>query len=494
MKQKFLVFGSLLLAGSVLAGCQSNADTNRGGGSNLGGFGNAGTNGLGNGGNGGFSAGGTSGGVSGSGGPAADGGTVAAGRATSGTTALPCNVNTILKTSCQSCHGATPLSGVPMSLISWEDTQKPAVSNPAITVHDMVKMRIHDTVKPMPMTGMLPADSLATLDAWLDGGAIAGTDPSCVPMSNPYAGTKPADTENCYEVHAHAKSVAKDTTPLMVSGEHYAAFYFDAPWPDGAQGVYFETLPGMHPELIHHWLIYSEENSNNPDGTVDYPASGSHPSSPTLVAGWAPGADNNSIPNDVGVQLSGTNHKMSMEVHFFNRTTDTLPVDMGVKICTVEKHLRPNTATMSWLGTELGINIPPMAQDSTATGTCTPQFSGDIHVIRTWPHMHLLGRHMESTILRANGTREPVSPAGGWPFDFNSEVSWKTEYVLHAGDRVETVCHYTNTTNNSVGVGFENRYEMCFDFTLAYPAKALVNKNFLGGSTSLTNSSTACLN
>ncbi|HEX7478818.1 MAG TPA: hypothetical protein VF331_13515 [Polyangiales bacterium] len=191
--------------------------------------------------------------------------------------------------------------------------------------------------------------------------------------------------------------------------------------------------------------------------------------------------------------LADANRKMSMEIHFYNTTGAPLPSSAGVKICTVEKHLRPNTATVSWLGTELGINIPPMAQDSLATGTCTPQNqTGDIHVIRSWPHMHLTGRKMEVTILRKDGTTEAVSPAGGWPFDFNNELSYPTSYVVHPGDRVQTVCHYTNPEARAIQVGFENREEMCFNFTLAYPAKALVNRGF-AGSTSLTNSATACL-
>jgi hypothetical protein len=504
-----LAMACAVLAGSGLVGCQAASPQPgaRGGSSGQGAAGTFGVAGTTAGTGGGFAGVGDLGGAgavsgAGTGGTnAADGGMTSAGRATSGSTPLPCDVNTILKTSCQSCHAATPLSGVPMALVSWEDTQKPSVSNPSMTVHQMMKTRVHSMMMPMPpppsMT--LGATDLAALDAWLDGGAIAGTDPSCKPAMPPTMA--PADTEHCYEIHAHANSIPGDTAPLQVSGEHYAWFYFDAPWPDGAQGVYFETLGGAHPELIHHWLIYAEDNttpplgctSPQPDGTVVYPVSnGNHCSSPTLVAGWAPGANNNELPSNVGMQLSGKNRKMSMEIHFFNKTGNTLPSDAGVKICTVEKNLRPNTATISWLGTEGGINIPPMAQDSTATGTCTPQFNGDIHVIRSWPHMHLLGRKMESMILRKDGTTEMVSPAGGWSFDFNSEVSWKTEYVVHPGDKVKTVCHYTNTTNNTVQVGFENKFEMCFDFTLAYPAGALVNKNWAGGSTSLTGSSTAC--
>ena len=441
----------------------------------------------------GTTGGGGSEGMAGAGGT----GSVPAGRATGGLTPMPCDVSDIIKTSCQSCHAATPLSGVPMALLSWEDTQQPSVSNPSMTVHELMKLRIHSADKPMPPPPGTPlsAEKLAVLDAWLDGGAIAGTDPSCkVPDPMMYGGVIPPDAENCYELRAHANSTPGDTAPLMVgaNSENYSTFYFDAPWPEGAQGVYFETLPGDHPEILHHWLIYLEENQSQPDGTVVYPAPGTHASAPTLVAGWAPGANNNDIPSDVGMMLSTPNKKISMEIHWFNLNGVAKPTNAGVKICTVEKHLRPNTATVSWLGTELGINLPPMAA-STAVGTCTPQYTtGDIHIIRSWPHMHLMGRSMNSTIIRANGTREEVSPADGWPFDFNSEVSWPTPIVVHPGDKVETKCNYVNTSNRAIQVGFENQFEMCFNFTLAYPAKALVNKGLIG-STSLTNSATACL-
>jgi Copper type II ascorbate-dependent monooxygenase, C-terminal domain len=431
------------------------------------------------------------------GGTAGTGNTGVAGRPTLGSTALPCDLRDIFKLQCQSCHGNTPLAGVPMALMSWEDLEAPAISDPSKKVRDLVATRVHDTSKPMPPPPSQPlaAENMAIVDAWIAGGGLAGTDPSCAPvdMKAPeyYGGVMPPDVEDCWEIRAHANSTPGDTTPLTVSGENYSSFYFDAPWPAGSQAVYFETLPGDHPEILHHWLIYAEENANEPDGKVVYPALGTHPSAPTLVAGWAPGANNNDFPSNVGVQLDGPNRKMSMEIHFFGQAGVPTPTDAGVKICTVTKNLRPNTATISWLGTELGINLPPRAK-STATGTCTPQYDGEIHILRSWPHMHLMGRKMESVIVRKDGKEEPMNPPGGWDFDFNNEVSHKSEFVLQPGDTVRTTCHYDNTSDAFIQVGFENRYEMCFNFVMAYPAKALVNKG-VGGSTSLTNSATACL-
>lgn len=487
-------FGSWTLLALLASACP--AETNDG--TRTGGTGGVG-GGVPQGGVGGFAGAAGMAGVGGAtGGTGGEAGGSAA-RGSLGATALPCDVTDVLKLRCQSCHGATPV-GAPMALMSLEDWTAPGISNPAMSVAQLARARVHDATAPMPPTGMLGADELALLDAWIDGGMQAGTDPSCAPVIDDgpkYEGEIPPFADNCYEVRAHPNG--NKAQKLTVSGENYGTFYFDAPWPDNAQGVWFETLDGGHPEILHHWLIYADEKGNSPDGSVNYPGLGTHPTAPTLIAGWAPGADNNDLPSDVGLQLHGSNKKMLMEIHFFGPPGMTYETDAGVKICTVEKaeRLRPNVATISWLGTELGINIPPGAIDNPATGICTPnwQVSGaqEIHILRSWPHMHLLGKRMTSTIIRADGTRVPMHSGNGWPFDFNNEISHKTEFVLKPGDRVETTCYYDNPQGHSVGVGFENRYEMCFNFVTAYPAKALINPGFFGSS-SLTNSSTACLN
>src|SRR5262245_40086014 len=91
------------------------------------------------GGNAGMTAGGSGGsqplsagtGAAGGGSPAAMG---LAGRATSGTTALPCDVAGVIERRCQSCHARTPLAGVPMALVSWEDLHAAAVTRSELTV------------------------------------------------------------------------------------------------------------------------------------------------------------------------------------------------------------------------------------------------------------------------------------------------------------------------------------------------------------------------
>jgi hypothetical protein len=414
-----------------------------------------------------------------------------AGRVSSGATALPCDVADVLARRCQSCHARAPLAGVPMALVSWEDLHAPAVTRPELYVRELAAMRVHDADNPMPPNTPLPAAELATLDAWFDAGAERG-DGACGVMPEPDGGATsappgpPADS-TCYTLRAHGAPVAGDTSPWMVANQHYACFYFDAPWPDGAQGVYFDSAFDEHANMVHHWIVYLDENGNQPDGFVET-CTGLHPTSPTMVAGWAPGSDNNDLPPDVGMHLSPPNRKVMLEMHFFHDGLSApVPTTSGVRICTANTP-RPNTATISLLGTE-AIALAPHAE-GTASGTCTPQSTTDIHILRSWPHMHELGRELETMILRADGSSEPL---GRWAFDFNSQVSWPTPVTISPGDRLVTTCRYDNMTDRLVGTGTDTQSEMCFNFVTAYPAKALASHNAFGGSSSATGSATACL-
>ncbi|MDH5673075.1 MAG: hypothetical protein OEZ06_13045 [Myxococcales bacterium] len=412
-------------------------------------------------------------------------------RPTSGSTRLPCDVSQVLTHRCLGCHGAKPLASVPMAMVSWEDIQAPAVTRPELAVYQLAAERIHDAERPMPPNVPLPAEELALLDAYFAAAAPASDNEICavdtLAQQPPGAELGPPPGSTCYTLKAHGLPMAGDDSPYVVRNEHYACFYYDMPWPAGSQGVYFASAFDEHASSVHHWIVYLDENGVQPDGYAEA-CSSLHPSAPTMVAGWAPGSDNNDLPPDVGMHLSPASGKLLLEFHFFHDgLSPAIETTSGVTICTADQP-RPHTATISMLGTE-AISLAPGAPGS-ASGICTPAASEDIHILRSWPHMHQLGRELETTIMRADGSREAL---GRWSFDFNSQVSHPSPAVVHPGDRLETTCFYENTSAVFVGVGQDTQSEMCFNFVTAYPAAALASRNLLGGSTSATGSATACL-
>src|SRR5688572_27514358 len=86
---------------------------------------------------GGFAGSGVGGGVggSGSGGDGGSGGHGGSGGAGGGAggSGLPCDVKMVVDARCAgTCHGVPPAFGAPMSLVTWQDFQRPAPKNGSI--------------------------------------------------------------------------------------------------------------------------------------------------------------------------------------------------------------------------------------------------------------------------------------------------------------------------------------------------------------------------
>ena len=418
-----------------------------------------------------------------------------------GSTPLPCDVQTVLATKCWGCHGAQTNYAAPMSLTKDEDVHK-MTRDGAEQIYQRMSKRIHDTSASMPPKGFaaLTKSELTTLDAWIaqsapggsgmcappstgiggtsgDAGpstSTAGSGPTAVtPTQFPDGGsTKPApedvpvepDASECDMVSFHARSDANDTKFAVPPGEQYYCFGFHKDWGAGTQGLAF--YPNIdNKQVIHHWLLYKMV-SPQINGTNNI-CIGLHRDGEQL-AGWAPGAGPAFMPKHVGLDL-GTGDYL-LEVHYTNTGAPTQD-GSGVTVCKA-KTPRPDTATLSWLGTEI-IALPPMANTLNVVSGCRPNVTADkpIHIIRSWPHMHKLGRHMKADIHRADGKIDPLFNVD---FDFNSQWGYDTPAILNPGDWIETTCTYDNQTPNLVTFGESTSTEMCYNFTYAYPANSLV--------------------
>ena len=90
---------------------------------------------------------------------------------TASAASLPCEVEEVLLRDCRRCHSSPPAIDAPMPLIDAADVREPARSDPGMSIVTRIGERIQDPVAPMPRGGRLSASDLATLDAWLGGGA-----------------------------------------------------------------------------------------------------------------------------------------------------------------------------------------------------------------------------------------------------------------------------------------------------------------------------------
>lgn len=415
---------------------------------------------------------------------------------------LPCEVATIVSARCQSCHAAQPRLGAPMPLVTFADFHRAAVSDPSHQVYELVARRIRDVNQPMPpaSAGALASSELATFAAWVEEGAAASGATSCpgpvamTPASSSGAapGTGPAEATNavCFDLTVHNESSAGDTSAFQIpTGESYHCFYFDAPWTAPAISVAFRSKLD-NDRALHHWFLYAMPSAH-PNGTVEtcLPL---HPDGPKMIAGWAPGGKDMTMPDGVGAELPAPGSSLMLEWHYFNNTDAVLSDKSSVSVCTVPAGARPNVAAITWVGTEdFGpLGMPP-GMTSSFTGTCTPSWNGvgadgSVHALYTIPHMHQYGRHMTIEIARTGGSRDTMFDQA---FSESNQAWVETPALLMKGDKLLTTCTFQNTSDGNVTYGspFGNG-EMCYGFLLAYPAHALDN-----GSASLLGASNACL-
>lgn len=430
---------------------------------------------------------------------------------TAGTTAvappvagnLPCGVSDVLKSNCQTCHGVMQIGGAPMPLVTFADLHAPAKTQPTMKVYQLVQQRIHNMMNPMPPTSKPPlaAPDLATLDTWLQAGAVTSTDTMCAPSNDPpITGVDgptnvdgktgvlvPGPGETCYEFKVHQSTTSVDAVKYdVIAGEHYEQFYYAVPWPKDTVATAYATRMD-NGKVLHHWLLFSTQEKEVEGFHKTAPLPTLIGTSPVLLAGWAVGGPNLVAPKDVGFELPDPGAQINVQWHFYNNGTSTEQDASSVQICTVPKAMRKNIGGITWLGTEdIGGNIwsggpgMPAGQESTFTTTCVPGRAGlgandSIHIIGFEPHMHRIGKNMKTIVKHADGMMETLFDK---PFSFGNETHYYQDYELKAGEQLITSCTFNNTNDYGVAFGESSDSEMCYQFVFAWPAHSLTNGAF----------------
>jgi hypothetical protein len=388
-----------------------------------------------------------------------------------------------------------------MPLVTFADFHKPASTQPSKKVYELVHERVHDTKRPMPPIGELSAQELAAIDAWVQGGAVSGpaVDATCdTTAKNPDGTVKqtthsrgritPGPNETCYEFKVHqTQNVVDDTKFSIAPGEQYQQFYYSVPWPANTVATSYATI-GDNETVLHHWLLFST-NELQPHGAhINAPLPTLIGTDPVLLAGWAVGGPNLTAPENVGFELPDPGSRtINVQWHFYNSSSTPQQDGSSVQICTVPKQMREHVGGVTWLGTEDlngnvwtgGAGMPPN-QESTFTTTCRPGRSGlsaeqSIHIIGFEPHMHRIGKRMQTAVKRMDGTMQTIFDE---PFVFGSETHYFVDYELKPGDQLVTSCSFFNDNAFGVAFGESTDTEMCYQFTFAYPAHALSNGAF----------------
>jgi hypothetical protein len=383
-------------------------------------------------------------------------------------------VRKVLDSRCTACHNQDKVAGAPMSLKTYADLQAPAVSDKSKKVYQMVGVRVHDTVKPMPPQEKLTADQLSSIDTWVTAGAPEGSDPTCggtvgtasTPTQDPGATAGAAWPDKCDQVYTiKSHGTGGDTAPYMVPAgqELHPKISVPAPW--GNEAVQMVAMRALtdNKKVVHHWILYGPNRE--------------------FLVGWAPGKDQSApLPPDVGMNLPGGT--LTLDMHYNNLVgTQAEGDNSGLELCVLKKpNFRPNTATVNQTFSQFLINIPAHAMNFDVTGQCTFTGNTPVKLVTASPHAHTLARHMKFTVKKKSG--EMIVMHDG-PFDFNEQQSYALDpmVTLENGDVVTTTCTYDNAGDTAVTFGENTGNEMCFNFAVYYPMGSMAcgSGTFAGG-------------
>ncbi len=363
-----------------------------------------------------------------------------------------CAAQDVIQDACLACHGKEPSAGAPMSLATYEDLVAQAKITSGKKVYEVIKSRVHDSVRPMPPQRVLTATELAAIDDWVAAGAK--NDTRCTndkandvpPLQWP-----PAGCDQVYQLRA-GENGQKAT--IQAGTETHPQFYVDAPWgEEKVQAVGFRPITD-NKKVLHHWILY--ENSGVG----------------AFITGWAPGQDDTRLkplPDNTGIYLPTGKKALRLDMHYFNLQGTQAELDAsGVEIC-VTKTPRPVVATTFQNFSALPI-IPPGA-DIDLSGTCKVQLTEPVFLMTSSPHAHTLSTWAKLVVKRGDQTIVLHDKA----FRFEEQTSTPIDpfFELKDGDEVTTTCHFKNDTTRLVLFSESTTGEMCFNFAMYYPMGAL---------------------
>jgi len=184
------------------------------------------------------------------------------------------------------------------------------------------------------------------------------------------------------------------------------------------------------------------------------------------------------LPEEVGFRVGpdpDSIHYVLLETHYNNQEKlADLEDKSGIDLILTDK-LRKYDAGIIILG-DIYVTASPIPSgsvdypiESECTSKCTSLWPHDITVIASFLHMHSYGISMYTILTRENSTEEIISNKIEY-WDFGLQQYTPVNYVIHPGDRLNTVCLYnTRSTSSPVRFGPGSSDEMCMDFIIYYP-------------------------
>jgi len=372
------------------------------------------------------------------------------------------DVAPILQAKCQSCH--EPGSIAPMSLISYKDVRPWAKSiRQRVAARQMPPWHIDKSVGIQKFKNdmSLTDQQIATIVAWVDGGAVEGN-PADLPPA------RPIETK----LYWQGERDGYGAPDLVVSSPEYTMppVSQDQWWrpmvdiqgltePRWVRMVEIRPTNIQGRKILHHSLAHIVMNEADPDSINRGIASGRRSANPddqdlinqrpTLME-WAIGKGYDRYPDGTG-KLIKPGEKISWDQHV-HAVGEAVKAGSEIGIWLYPKGQEPKHRiylvgfTGLKNGTE-GLDIPPNTIAHTEGFTVLKE---NTVITNFQPHFHLRGKAMQVEAILPDGRAEVIS------YTENFNFNWMTNYIyaddvapaFPKGTVIHVTAYYDNTAAN----------------------------------------------
>jgi hypothetical protein len=218
----------------------------------------------------------------------------------------------------------------------------------------------------------------------------------------------------------------------------------------------FEVIPGNR-QMVHHVLVYADTtgtcatlDAQDPNtGYLSFGGVGA--SSAQLIGLWVPGAQPQFYPNGMGLRLPA-NADIVFQIHYPSGTyglQDSTKVNFFFSTAST---IRPLYVAPILNHTSSLTNGPLfIAANQTKTfygEYAVPALYGQISLLQVAPHMHLIGRSIQSHAEAAGGINIPLIKINNWNFMWQGGYDFQQIQVMPVASTLYFEAFYDNTLNN----------------------------------------------
>ncbi|MDX1652001.1 MAG: T9SS type A sorting domain-containing protein [Brumimicrobium sp.] len=339
---------------------------------------------------------------------------------------------------CASCHNPNGIA--PFSLMNYQEvTAQSAGIYDAVFQDRMPPWPPNDEYKPMAHSRALEPAEKSTLLNWLQNGMPQGN-----PANTPAPPVFPADAllgPGDLEVQ-----IPTYMSKAMPGSDDYVCFSMPSGLLQGKNIKAMEVLPGNR-EIVHHCLIYVDENATYPTDTTSGQCNG--PANAVLVGGYTPGSSPLIFPNSPALKLgmnipAGSNIVFAM--HYPEGSYGQFDSTKVIFHFYDDQETGIRTVNAAPILQNWSFQLPP--NQVTPVSASYGNIPIDLSLLSVFPHMHLLGEEIRSYALTPTNDTVRLIDIPRWDFHWQDFYQFKNLVKIPSNSVFHANGVYDNTVNN----------------------------------------------